>query len=179
MEEDGQHSLVQELRGHEGPVWQVAWAHPSFGSMLASCSHDHRVIIWKETAAGELSTSPRVMIARLYALRSCSDLRSVNTRDIHQCCESVRATLHNITRSLRTGHLPPLRRAQSCEQTTLVSHTHSHKYRIDSCVAGWEKFKVYGTTPEEAASSGAPHPWRWSRTVEVLMQGSFVSTISR
>eukprot|EP00037_Helgoeca_nana_P001500 m.27356 g.27356 ORF g.27356 m.27356 type:complete len:351 (+) comp11908_c0_seq1:107-1159(+) len=52
VEDDGRHSLVQELRGHEGPVWMVAWAHPSFGSMLASCSHDHKVIIWKETAAG-------------------------------------------------------------------------------------------------------------------------------
>jgi WD40 repeat protein len=40
------------VRRHEGPVWMVAWAHPSFGSMLASCSHDHKVIIWKETAAG-------------------------------------------------------------------------------------------------------------------------------
>lgn len=34
---------------HEGPVWQVAWAHPSFGSLLASCSYDRRVIIWKES----------------------------------------------------------------------------------------------------------------------------------
>ncbi|KAL2552394.1 Protein transport protein SEC13-like protein B [Forsythia ovata] len=36
------------LTGHQGPVWQVAWAHPKFGSMLASCSYDGRVIIWKE-----------------------------------------------------------------------------------------------------------------------------------
>ena len=25
---DGSQSLAAELRGHEGPVWQVAWAHP-------------------------------------------------------------------------------------------------------------------------------------------------------
>lgn len=36
------------LSGHQGPVWQVAWAHPKFGSILASCSYDGRVIIWKE-----------------------------------------------------------------------------------------------------------------------------------
>lgn len=36
------------LSGHQGPVWQVAWAHPKFGSILASCSYDSRVIIWKE-----------------------------------------------------------------------------------------------------------------------------------
>lgn len=37
---------------HEGPVWQVAWAHPKFGALLASCSYDGRVIVWKETASG-------------------------------------------------------------------------------------------------------------------------------
>ncbi|KAJ6689483.1 hypothetical protein OIU85_005849 [Salix viminalis] len=36
------------LTGHQGPVWQVAWAHPKFGSLLASCSYDGRVLIWKE-----------------------------------------------------------------------------------------------------------------------------------
>lgn len=25
-------------RRHDGPVWQVAWAHPKFGTLLASCS---------------------------------------------------------------------------------------------------------------------------------------------
>ena len=37
------------LRGHEGPVWQVAWAHPKFGVLLASCSYDGSVIIHKES----------------------------------------------------------------------------------------------------------------------------------
>lgn len=36
------------LTGHNGPVWQVCWAHPKFGSLLASCSYDGTVIIWKE-----------------------------------------------------------------------------------------------------------------------------------
>eukprot|EP00884_Botryococcus_braunii_P010690 jgi/Botrbrau1/19622/Bobra.0448s0002.1 len=42
---------TSELIGHEGPVWQITWAHPKFGSLLASCSFDHRIIIWKEVAA--------------------------------------------------------------------------------------------------------------------------------
>lgn len=33
------------LTGHRGPVWQVAWAHPKFGSYLASCSYDGQVIL--------------------------------------------------------------------------------------------------------------------------------------
>jgi len=43
---------LAELKGHQGPVWQVAWAHPKFGNILASCSYDRKVIVWK-------STSPR------------------------------------------------------------------------------------------------------------------------
>ncbi|KAL0319295.1 UNVERIFIED_CONTAM: protein transport protein SEC13A [Sesamum angustifolium] len=31
------------LTGHQGPVWQVAWAHPKFGSLLASCSYDGKL----------------------------------------------------------------------------------------------------------------------------------------
>lgn len=46
---DGEtHRLVETLRGHDGPVWQAAWAHPKFGSILASCLYDGRVLIWKE-----------------------------------------------------------------------------------------------------------------------------------
>lgn len=42
-------TLVATLVGHEGPVWQVAWAHPKYGNILASCSYDRKVIIWKES----------------------------------------------------------------------------------------------------------------------------------
>jgi len=40
--------FLAELKGHEGPVWQVSWAPPKFGSLLASCSYDGSVIVWKE-----------------------------------------------------------------------------------------------------------------------------------
>lgn len=36
---------------HTGAVWQVCWAHPKFGNIIASCSYDKRIIIWKEEAA--------------------------------------------------------------------------------------------------------------------------------
>ena len=41
------------LGSHEGPVWQVSWAHPKFGTILASASYDARVIVWRDS-----STSP-------------------------------------------------------------------------------------------------------------------------
>ncbi|EKM74713.1 hypothetical protein AGABI1DRAFT_116784 [Agaricus bisporus var. burnettii JB137-S8] len=36
------------LKGHTGPVWQVGWAHPKYGNILASCSYDGKVLIWKD-----------------------------------------------------------------------------------------------------------------------------------
>ena len=40
---DGTQTHVADLRAHEGPVWQLAWAHPSYGQILASCSYDRKV----------------------------------------------------------------------------------------------------------------------------------------
>jgi len=37
-------ALLVSVAGHEGPVWQVCWAHPKFGSFLVSCSYDRKVI---------------------------------------------------------------------------------------------------------------------------------------
>lgn len=38
---------------HEGPIHALSWAHPSFGSILASCSFDGKVFIWKENDGGK------------------------------------------------------------------------------------------------------------------------------
>ncbi|KAF9899618.1 GTPase-activating protein S13, partial [Lobosporangium transversale] len=49
FEVDGEnHRLSSTLRGHEGPVWQISWAHPKFGCILASCSYDGKVFVWRE-----------------------------------------------------------------------------------------------------------------------------------
>jgi len=50
---DAQPVLTVELKGHDGPVWQVSWAHPKFGNYLASCSYDRKVFIWKEIKPNE------------------------------------------------------------------------------------------------------------------------------
>lgn len=41
-------TLSAELKGHGGPVWEVAWGHPKFGNVLASCGYDGKVIVWRE-----------------------------------------------------------------------------------------------------------------------------------
>ncbi|XP_065324463.1 protein SEC13 homolog isoform X2 [Gordionus sp. m RMFG-2023] len=45
---NGTQKYKATLLGHAGPVWQISWAHPSFGHILASCSYDKKVIIWME-----------------------------------------------------------------------------------------------------------------------------------
>ncbi len=32
-------------------MWQVSWAHPKFGSVLASCGYEGKVIIWKQSGS--------------------------------------------------------------------------------------------------------------------------------
>lgn len=55
--------LTATLTGHDGPVWQVAWAHPKFGTLLASCSYDGSVVVHREAAANQWS---RVFEHRLH-----------------------------------------------------------------------------------------------------------------
>ena len=43
------------LREHAGPAYSVAWAHPRFGSMLASCGADGRVLVWREEEVNKWS----------------------------------------------------------------------------------------------------------------------------
>ena len=28
-----------EFMGHNGPIWKVKWAHPDFGTIIATCRH--------------------------------------------------------------------------------------------------------------------------------------------
>ena len=39
---------LADSTSHDGAVWEVSWAHPKFGNILASASYDGKVIIWQE-----------------------------------------------------------------------------------------------------------------------------------
>jgi len=58
------------LTGHSGPVWQVSWAHPKYGTVLASCSFDGSILIHRETRPREWT--------QLHAARNLHD-SSVNS----------------------------------------------------------------------------------------------------
>ena len=54
VDRNGAHRQEATLEGHDGPVWQVAWAHPTRHGrpLLASASHDGRVLVWIEDSPG-------------------------------------------------------------------------------------------------------------------------------
>jgi protein transport protein SEC13 len=37
---------------HDGAIWSLSWAHPKFGTLLASCSYSGQILIWRESPAG-------------------------------------------------------------------------------------------------------------------------------
>lgn len=52
---ENHYNQIESLSGHSGAVWQVSWAHPKFGVLLASCSYDRSVIIHRESPPGTWS----------------------------------------------------------------------------------------------------------------------------
>lgn len=43
--------LIDEWEAHTGPITKVAYAHPQFGTIFASCTESSEVIIWEEKIA--------------------------------------------------------------------------------------------------------------------------------
>lgn len=41
------------FKAHEGPIWQVSWAHPKYDSVIATCGYDGFVKIWKRELNNE------------------------------------------------------------------------------------------------------------------------------
>ncbi|CAD8178958.1 unnamed protein product [Paramecium octaurelia] len=40
---------------HKGPVWQLSWSNPKYGNILASCSFDKTICLFKEQKFGKYS----------------------------------------------------------------------------------------------------------------------------
>ena len=48
LTDSGDWNLVGEWQGHRGNVTKLSWAHPEFGSVLATCGSDSDAKIWEE-----------------------------------------------------------------------------------------------------------------------------------
>lgn len=47
------YNLNATLTGHSGPIYQLSWSHPKYGTTLASASFDSSVMIHRESRPGE------------------------------------------------------------------------------------------------------------------------------
>jgi len=47
------YNINATLTGHSGPIYQLSWSHPKYGSILASASFDSSVLIHRESRPGE------------------------------------------------------------------------------------------------------------------------------
>jgi nucleoporin SEH1 len=45
------------IQAHEAPVSKVGWAHPEFGSVIASCSFDRTAKVWEQAPSSALLDS--------------------------------------------------------------------------------------------------------------------------
>jgi protein transport protein SEC13 len=60
--QDGSQSMIADIPAHEGPVWRISWAHPKFGNLLASCSYDKKVAIWREQGPDQYGNAQWVKV---------------------------------------------------------------------------------------------------------------------
>ena len=70
--------LSATLTGHEGPIWQIAWAHPKFGVLLASCSYDGSVLIHREAPQNTWSK-----VIKFFFLKFFSFAMKYKTKEKH------------------------------------------------------------------------------------------------
>jgi len=49
-------TYLTQITSHDGPVWQLSWAHPKFGPILASAGFDKKVMVHQEQADGTWKT---------------------------------------------------------------------------------------------------------------------------
>ena len=53
---NGTTSKVSEMQVHNGPIYKLAWSHPSFGPILASCGFDKKVNLFNINPNYQLTT---------------------------------------------------------------------------------------------------------------------------
>jgi len=55
LQDTGEWVLVGQWQAHRGAVTSLAFCHPEFGNLLATCGSDHDAIVWEERPASNSS----------------------------------------------------------------------------------------------------------------------------
>ena len=86
-------SSLLDISRHEGPVWQISWAHPKFGCILASCSYDGKVFVWREQNGQWSRIKEHTSHTASGMHLACFLLLVAATRDVHLQWRKIRSTL--------------------------------------------------------------------------------------
>ncbi|KAF1795733.1 G-protein beta WD-40 repeat [Phytophthora cactorum] len=184
----------QILTGHEGPVWQVSWAHPKFGVLLAACSYDGKVIIYREQSLNqwtqayvhafhESSVNSIAWAPHEYglALACASADGTVSVLSYsRQCTGLQRCELGSIQLGGFAGSVRPIRRVvtASCDKTVKIwslpeGETEWTKQELSSAPAHSDWVRDVAWAPSTglpvniiASCSEDKHVYIWSQTAE-------------
>lgn len=169
--------LLATLPAHNGPVWRVSWAHPKFGTLLASCGFDARVVVWKEASAGgnqwtqlhalahhtssvnSLAWAPHELGLSLAAASSDGSI-SVSTAHPDGTWETARIDRAHPVGATAVSWAPAVAPAAGAFSANFVQKLVSGGF--DSCVRTWEL--VAGVWTSEPATISQLHD-DWVRDV--------------
>lgn len=144
---DEGHKLVETLRGHDGPVWQVSWAHPKFGVILASASYDGKVLIWREeqgkwsvisehtvhqASVNSVSWAPHEYGAQLLVTSSDGRISIVEYKEDATTSAIVIDKAHDIGVNSATW-APPVLTSSSVVDTTEKQQQHERRFVSAGC----------------------------------------------
>lgn len=166
------HHNSATLTGHAGPVWQVAWAHPKFGVILASCSYDGTVIIHREatqnswskvyehkfheSSVNSISWAPHEFGLILACASSDGKVSILEYKDESWVCTSIQ----NDTLGCNTVTWGPF----SALGSLLEDGTSTQRLATGSCDNMVRMYKLQNGKWEEEAKESSPHA-DWVRDV--------------
>lgn len=90
----GEWYCSSELKGHSGLVWKVAWAHPEFGQILATCSFDRSVCIWVEKT--NRTSTPSTLSCHPHAQSGDPHHRPLSEWDRKACLSESRSSVTDV-----------------------------------------------------------------------------------
>jgi len=96
LDAQGEWSLSAEIKAHSGSVQKVAWAHPEFGSILASCSADRQVFVYEEQV--DMTTNKRTWSQRANLSDSRDAVQDIKFAPRHHGLKLATCSLDGLVR---------------------------------------------------------------------------------